>query len=253
MTDQNTFMETVNSVAEIMQTSAEPLSEKEVFSYFEDMELEENQKRLVMEYLLSSVTAEEHTDFGTEDTDSEEKGENREKENSTESKVFQMYLEEIAMLPQYTEQEKEALYGKLIQGEKKVIETLLAVWLEQVLMIAKKYFEPKLNAEDLVQEGNIALFLKLQELCGSHLAEDVERILEAAVEEGIMTYASEMSGERDMEHTILGKVSLMHEAKTILAEEKGQTPTINELSEYTKLSVKELEDIEDLTKDNSGN
>ena len=59
MTDQNTFMETVRSVAEIIRTSGEPLSEEEILAYFEDMELDDNQKSLVLEY-LKNPQSEEH-------------------------------------------------------------------------------------------------------------------------------------------------------------------------------------------------
>ena len=40
--------------------------------------------------------------------------------------------------------------------------------------------------------------------------------------------------------------SLVHEAKNILREEKGDEPTIAELSEYTKIPENELSDLEDI-------
>ena len=122
-------------------------------------------------------------------------------------------------------------------------------WLKKVLTIAEKYIEPKLVVEDLVQEGNMALFLKLQELLGSGQAEDVEEILSAAVEEGIMSYCSMMSGERELENTLVGKISLVHEAKKILTMEKGQEPTLEELADYTKMSVEELADLDEVMKE----
>ena len=61
-----------------------------------------------------------------------------------------------------------------------------------------------------------------------------------------MLYASEMNGERELENTILGKMSLVHEAKKILREEKGYEPTRTELSEYTKIPEEELSDLEDI-------
>ena len=53
MTDQNTFMETVNSVKEIMRIAETPMSEAEILAYFEDMDLDEKQKQLVLAYLLN--------------------------------------------------------------------------------------------------------------------------------------------------------------------------------------------------------
>ena len=44
MLDQNTFIETVQSVAEIIRTSAEPIGRDEIMSYFKDMELNKAQE-----------------------------------------------------------------------------------------------------------------------------------------------------------------------------------------------------------------
>ncbi|MGN0154746.1 MAG: hypothetical protein ACI4A3_09855 [Lachnospiraceae bacterium] len=252
MTDQNTFMETVNNVAEIIRTSAEPMPEKEIMSYFEDMDLSDDQKKLVMEYLMnpekdteSDILPEEGAESGNEQEEY--------KETEEDSKVFQMYMEDLSLLPVYSKEETEALYKQLLQGEETVMETISVIWLKEVLEIAKKYLEPRLRIEDLIQEGNMALFLKLRELCGCREKQDVEETLRDAVEEGIMSYASEMNREREQESTLVGKLSLVHEARKMLAEEKGYDPSIQELSEYTKMSVEELTELEDFLKENEKN
>lgn len=262
MTDQNTFMETVRSVAEIIRTSGEPLSEEEILAYFEDMELDDNQKSLVLEYLKNPQSEEVETDHSPDETepdvemeeaDAQEgeaagKSQESESEESRMSPVFKMYLEELSYLPSYSKTEEEQMYRELLQGEESVIKKLSDCWLKRVLTIAEKYIEPKLNVEDLIQEGNMALFLTLQGLCGSKEKTDVESVLEGAIEEGIMSYASEMNSERELENTILGKVSLIHEAKKLLTEENGQEPSLIELSDYTKMSVEELEEILEMIK-----
>lgn len=247
MIDQNTFMETVRNVADIIRTSAVPMTEEEILAYFEDMDLDDGQKGLVMEYLMNPESEGESDSMDGQQAVDDVTDENEE-EDSAKSRIFQMYLEELSLLPEYSQNEKEDLYRKLLQGETGVIETISTVWLQRVLTIAQKYLEPRLNVEDLVQEGNIALFLKLQMLCGSREAVDVENLLEQAVEEGVMSYASEMNSERELENTIVGKISLVHEAKKLLQEEKGHNPTMEELSEYTRIPVEELSDLEDMLK-----
>lgn len=252
MTDQNTFMETVNSVREIIRIAEIPMSKEEILAYFEDMELDEKQKQLVLAYLLNS---EEDGDTEVSDDAGEQEaainGSNEAEfaeEELDGSKVFNMYLEELALLPKYSYEEKTGFYEKLLQGDSNMIDTILAVWLEKILNIAKEYMEPKLNVEDLVQEGNMALLLKLKELLGSSAKPDIEKELSKAVEEGIVNYISEIRDEREMEDTLVGKVSLVHAARKLLADEQGRIPTIEELSEYTKMPVDELNDIEDLMK-----
>lgn len=253
MTDQNTFMETVNSVKEIMRIAEAPMSETEILAYFEDMDLDEKQKQLVLAYLLNPEDGEAGTPDVSEEREAEADGQNpdgfAEEEESGASKVFQMYLEELALLPKYSHAEKMEFYEKLLQGDAEMMETILAVWLEKILNIAQKYMEPKLNVEDLVQEGNMALVVKLQELLGSMAKMDIEEELSKAVEAGIVNYVSGIRDERELEDALVGKVSLVHAAKKLLTEEKGHAPTIEELSEYTKMTVEELNDLEDLMKE----
>ena len=53
MLDQNTFIETVQSVAEIIRASAEPIGRDEIMSYFKDMELNKAQEDMVFEFLIT--------------------------------------------------------------------------------------------------------------------------------------------------------------------------------------------------------
>lgn len=251
MTDQNTFMEVVNNVAEIVRTAEMPMSEEEILAYFSDMDLDDSQKNMVLNYIMTAESREqeEAAKLAQETEENAKQASQDEIEEEPKSKVFQMYLDELAGLPFYSAADRMALYDKLVSGDDSVIEQISNAWLKKVLTIAEKYIEPKLVVEDLVQEGNMALFLKLQELLGSGRAEDVEELLSAAVEEGIMSYCSMMSGERELENTLVGKISLVHEAKKILTMEKGQEPTLEELADYTKMSVEELADLDEVMKE----
>lgn len=263
MTDQNTFMETVKNVAEIVRTAPEPMEGEEILSYFADMDLDDNQKRLVVDYLKNPENEEMAEGLEADSEISEVDGVEAEgseiaednvqdNEDSTKSKIFEMYLDELATLPKYSNEQLAQMYIQLLDGDESVIGDISNAWLERVLKIAEKYIEPKLNVEDLVQEGNIALLMKLQELAANKEDADVEEELKAAVEQGVMTYASEMNSERELENTVLGKVSLIHEAKKMLQAEKGHEPTVQELADYTKMTIEELEDLEDVIKATSG-
>lgn len=244
MIDQQAFMETLQSVAEIMRTAETPMTEEEILGYFKDMELGDAQKNMVMDYLnnVENQAEEETTDGGQTESESE---------IPVESKVYQMYLEDLAGIPEYNEEERITFYKALLAGDEKAIEPISMFSLRNVLKIADKYIEPKLLVEDLVQEGNVALFLKLSELCGCRQSYDVEQELENAIEQAIVAYASKMSNEREQESTLVGKLSLVHEAKKLLAEENGTEPTIAELAEYTKMDEEELQELEDLIKRNN--
>jgi len=234
--DQNTFMETLASVKEIMQVQEEPLSEDEIFAYFTELNLSDAQKTMVLEYL--NQPDEEEQD-ATEATVEEE---NQEKEDK-KSAVFQMYLDELGELPTFSHTEELELYRALLSGDESAIVKLLDCWLGRVIEQAKGYMTEKLLIEDLVQEGNMALFMKLQEMCGMGKCDDVEENLAAAVEEAIMKYASELTMEREQEEAMFGKIRLVYEARKYLTEENGDVPSLQELSEYTKIPSEELEQI----------
>lgn len=109
-------------------------------------------------------------------------------------------------------------------------------------------FNGAVNFEDVVQEGNVALFVKLKELLGTKQAVDVEEELSDSISSAMKSYISEITGEEDGEETIAGKANLVNEAVKYLEEHNGTTPDKNEIAEFTHLTMEELSDIMDIMK-----
>lgn len=267
MLDQSVFTETIHEVAEIIRTSATPLSKEEILGYFKEMELNEQQENMVLEFLLTPHEEEDAEEEEAEETEAEEAQETAEWQDTTdasvfmqsdsdkkeaetkkadclpESKMFQMYLEEISSLPVYSETKIEEMYQKLLAGDESVIHTISDSWMIKVLELAKKLAVSLEGFEDVIQEGNMALFLKLTELCGSQEKTDVEAELQNAVEEAMKSSILAEEGEDEDEKAMVGKLALVNEAKKYLADEKGREATLSELAEYTQLTEEELSDI----------
>ena len=269
MLDQSVFTETIHEVAEIIRTSATPLSKEEILGYFKEMELNEQQENMVLEFLLTPHEEEdaEEEEAEAEEAEAEEAQETAEWQDTTdasvftqsdsdkkeaetkeadclpESKMFQMYLEEISSLPVYSETKIEEMYQKLLAGDESVIHTISDSWMIKVLELAKKLAVSSEGFEDVIQEGNMALFLKLTELCGSQEKTDVEAELQNAVEEAMKSSILAEEGEDEDEKAMVGKLALVNEAKKYLADEKGREATLSELAEYTQLTEEELSDI----------
>jgi RNA polymerase primary sigma factor len=265
MLDQSVFTETIHEVAEIIRTSATPLSKEEILSYFKEMELNEQQENMVLEFLLTPHEEEE----AEEETEEAEGGEqeaadwqetsdasvlaqndpgkkeekNAEPDVLPESKVFQMYLEEISSLPVYSGKKQEEMYQKLLAGDESVINPISDSWMIKVLETARKLAVTSEGFEDVIQEGNMALFLKLTELCGCEEKTDVEAELQGAVETAMKSSILAEEGEDEDEKAMVGKLALVNEAKKYLAEEKGREATVQELAAYTQLTEEELSDI----------
>lgn len=258
MVDQNTFTETIREVAEIIRTSAEPMSREEILGYFKDMELNTEQENMVLEFLLTPHDEPEEEETEDPEVDAAAEAEDAEDEKSEkkddpedilpDSPMFQMYLEELKDLPEYSGEEQIAMYQALLAGDESMVRKISDGWMKNVLTMAKKLALSSEGFEDVVQEGNMALFLKLSDLCGSKEKCDVEAELEQAIEEAMKASIREMAGEDDSENAILGKVSLVNEAKNYLAKEKGSEPSMQEVGDYTKMSQEELTDIYELIK-----
>ncbi len=242
MLDRNHFTETLRSVAELRRTSAVPMSKEEIMSYFSDMELTEEQKSMVYEYL--QLPPEED-----QPEEREEEAEILPEETEEDNVYFQMYLEDLKGVRKLTDAKLREAYDKLLSGDASVVEAISESWLEKIVELARPHAAFGANLGDVIQEGNMGLFLKLTELAGAGAGVDVECALGEAIEEAMRAYVEESTGEDNSEQTVLAKVSLLHEAQKLQAEELGRTPTIQELADYTKIPEDEISDILAMTKE----
>lgn len=260
MLDQNTFTETIRAVQDIIRTSAEPMTREEILSYFKDMDLNAQQEEMVLEFLSTphDDPQPEENEPETKEAEYEETAEKEETKESSAKKesakdsvtdnistspMFQMYLEELKDIPEYTKEQQIDMYKKLLAGEESMVHALSNAWLRNVLEVAKKLAVSPDGFEDIVQEGNMALFLRLSELCGSHEKVDVEEELLTAVEEAMKSCIRELTGEDENENSVVGKVALVSEAVNYLKKQNGAQPTQKELADYVKIPEDELADI----------
>lgn len=254
MLDQSIFTETVREVSEIIRTSPEPLTKEQILAYFTDMELNEEQQELVISYLLTpqkEPMQQEPEETSAEESEAEEPEEESERTkgdkdgaNIPDSRTFQMYLEELQGIPAYSEAELDKLYERLFAGDESVIKLLADVWLLPVLELAKELVVSKEDFEDIVQEGNVGVFIKLTELCGiRNTVGSVREELRSAARLAMQSCIVELAGDDDGENAMLGKVNLVNEARKYLAEQNGIEPTLAELADYTKMLEEELSDI----------
>ena len=264
MVDQNTFTETIRAVQDIIRTSAEPMTREEILSYFKDMDLNRQQEDMVFEFLTvpheEEPVEEPAEDNGEENGDSDTNGEtagygettfgedseqetNQEEDIVSKSPMFQMYLDELKDIPEYSEEQMVEMYKKLLAGEESMVHTICNAWLSNVLKVAKKLALSPEGFEDVVQEGNMALFLRLSELCGSHKKADVEEELLSAIEEAMKNCIREQTGADEQENAVVGKVALVNEAVKYLKDQNGREPSAKEIADYVKIPEEELSDI----------
>ena len=269
MLDRNAFMETLHAVQEVAKTSDQPMSREAALSYFKDMDLSPEQEEMIYQFLMLPPEEEtEEEEEGTKDSreadgaDWEDNGSNAadgvkaesaaEDEQPEASAHFNLYLDEVNEISELELDVEAKLYQSLLAGDTSVITAISTQWLKRVIAIAEKYKGKGYLLDDLVQEGNMGLLMELHALASGEELESGENInvhLTEAVQEAIELYIGEESGEEQENETILGKVSLVHAAQKFLTEEKGAVPSMQELAEYTKIPMDEIEDILSLIKE----
>lgn len=186
MLDRNTFMETLRAVAEVNRASQGGLSKEEILQYFEGMELTEEHVEMIYQYLQLPPEAQ------TEEPETEEEEPVIVEESEEEENVyFQMYLDDLEQIEEMSEGEMQAAYEKLLAGDASVIGMICESWLGSIAQMAIPYAEQGANLEDVIQEGNMGLLLKLSELAGAGEVPGLDAILEGAVAAAMIAYTEE--------------------------------------------------------------
>ena len=186
MLDRNAFMETLRAVAELTRTAQNGLSKEEILKYFEGMDLSEEHVEMIYQYLQLPPEAQ------TGEPEKEEEEEVIVEEESQEENVyFQMYLDELEQIDEMSEDEMQEAYKKLLAGDAAVVGTICESWLGSIALMAIPYAEQGANIEDIIQEGNMGLLLKLSELVGAGDVPGMDAILEGAVSAAMIAYTEE--------------------------------------------------------------
>ena len=186
MLDRNAFMETLRAVAEVCRTSTDPLSKEEILNYFEGMELSEEHVEMIYQYL--QLPPEVQT--GEPETE-EEEPQIVEEESEEENVYFQMYLDDLEQIEEMSDDEMQEAYAKLLAGDAGVVGTICESWLGSIAEMAIPYAAQGANLQDVIQEGNMGLLLKLSELVGAGEVPGINEILEGAVAAAMIAYTEE--------------------------------------------------------------
>lgn len=187
MLDRNAFMETLRAVAEVTRTAQDGLSKEEILKYFEGMELSEEHVEMIYQYL--QLPPEVQT--GEPETEEEEEPVIVEEESQEQNVYFQMYLDDLAQIDEMSEDEMQEAYKKLLDGDGSVVGEICESWLGSIAQMAIPYAEQGAILEDVIQEGNMGLLLKLSELVGAGEVPGIDAILECAVSAAMIAYTEE--------------------------------------------------------------
>ncbi len=241
MLDKIKFMEMLGDLKEIAQTQGNTLTQDEIKVYFDEMELSEEHYNHIYTYLTENQIS--INGFNAKEEVNED---NMREEDSV---FLSMFLKELRTFEKLNKEEEFVLLREVkneIPGAK---ERLINVWLPKVVRIAKKYKNQGVFLEDLIQEGNIGLLIAVENLSNLEDSIDMETYLKEMIMKSMEESIDENMDEDVLENTLLGRSNLIQEAANYLAEDLGQVPTVEQLAEYTKLTVEEIKEIGTIAKD----
>jgi hypothetical protein len=121
----------------------------------------------------------------------EEEAQIVEEESEEENIYFKMYLDDLEQIEEMSDDEMQKAYEKLLAGDADVIGTICESWLGSIAQMAIPYAAQGANLQDVIQEGNMGLLLKLSELVGAGDVPGVNAILEGAVSAAMIAYTEE--------------------------------------------------------------
>lgn len=263
MENQDRFLGLLREMVEIAHAQQDRLTKEEIRKYLDGQELTEKNMQAVYHYLGENRIVVEGYDFVPEPAtraaghmDKKEKmaagRETRREAN------MRLYHQEVERLSGDLGKE-EAMLLSFLKGDFSLKNVIIEKYLHKVVEFAQRYKKRNVLLDEVIAEGNLGVMAAMQIIMENHeeyiLPGEVVDIakffgtLEMETIHAMECYIDGMTDSKDWENTMLAKTNLLHEAVKYMTEEMGRMPTLEELSEYTKISGREIKEISGLSKE----
>ncbi len=263
MENQDRFLGLLREMVEIAHAQQDRLTKEEIRKYLDGQELTEKNMQAVYHYLGENRIVVEGYDFVPEPAtraaghmDKKEKmaagRETRREAN------MRLYHQEVERLSGDLGKE-EAMLLSFLKGDFSLKNVIIEKYLHKVVEFAQRYKKRNVPLDEVIAEGNLGVMAAMQIIMENHEeyilpggGVDIAKFfgtLEMETIHAMECYIDGMTDSKDWENTMLAKTNLLHEAVKYMTEEMGRMPTLEELSEYTKISGREIKEISGLSKE----
>ncbi len=224
------FANTLKEITQLAKEQGSCVSEEQIQEAFAALELDKEQLMMVQDYLIKH-------NIGIGQPPNPEDYLTKE-----EKDYLQIYLDELTKLPDYSEGEKEAYTISAMAGDVQAQSKLIEANLANVVEIAKLYGGQGVFLEDLIGEGNVALTLGVTLLgCLEHPRE-AQGMLGKMIMDAMEGYIQENAENKKKDQRVVNKVNQCLERAKELSLELERKVTIEELSQETGMSRKQIMD-----------
>ena len=242
------FGQTLEAVRKKAKEQGGVVFEKEVEEAFAALSLDEAQLSMIYDYLKKHGIGIGQPADPDDYLEAEDKN------------YLELYLQELSMLEQLTEGEKEALTLSAMAGDTDARGRLLTVYLPEAAQLARLYAGQGVLLEDLIGEANIALVTGMELLGALEHADEVQGMLGRRMMDAMEEAISESSAARDTGKTVEDKVNRVADAARELSEALLRKVTMDELSRESGIALEEIQEavrlsarkIEELEEGNAG-
>ena len=263
MENQDRFLGLLREMVEIAHAQQDRLTKEEIRKYLAGQELTEKNMQAVYHYLGENRIVVEGYDFVPEPAtraaghmDKKEKmaagRETRREAN------MRLYHQEVERLSGDLGKE-EAMLLSFLKGDFSLKNVIIEKYLHKVVEFAQRYKKRNVPLDEVIAEGNLGVMAAMQIIMENHEeyilpggGVDIAKFfgtLEMETIHAMECYIDGRTDSKDWENTMLAKTNLLHEAVKYMTEEMGRMPTLEELSEYTKISGREIKEISGLSKE----
>lgn len=239
MQERIIFREMLSEIKELADQKGGRMTLDEVKEFCASAHLEEAQLALVCEYLEEQKIQVE----GFVSSKGPREMPEEEPEELTENLYMEMYQEELEEISEVTEEEEEKLFLLAAAGDAAARSRLAQLYLKMVCDMARTYRYGSLPVSDLIQEGNVALLLALNDLEVMDRLQDYREWLYRKVGEAMEDALREQNDLRDLDEQIAQRVNHLNESIHNLERDLEHKVSVAELSAYLEMPMEEIRDI----------
>lgn len=236
---QELFMERMNVLVETGRKNENQVSLGDVMNALEGFSVDEERIRLVSQFLAAHKI--EIEGLSAEEPEEELPAAKRAElsfEEEEDLKLYRMGLPEVSKEFQTC---KAELFSRMKEGDAAAKNLLVNGYLSAIVDLALAWHEKEIDLSDLIQEGNLAMILALEEADADH------KSLLAAINQAMDAAVSEVKDVSASNESVIGRVNKLKDAIEQLSDGEEMDFTVGELSLFLDMTEEEIRDILNLT------
>ena len=273
------FIQLLDEIAKLARSKDNCLSREEVDAFFEHAALKEEQLAYIYQYLSERgirVSGYERTETrffrdgelperdsavlerdkndpgrGTELSGSDEETSQRGGEDSEDIRTggLEAYLDTVAGFEALDPSEELTLFHLAAMGDKAAREKLTHAYLPVVCDLAGELIKDGMYAEDLIQEGNLALWMALDGLERKESLAAYQAALLNKLSESMSGATEEWQNSLEEGQRIVNRVTRLDRAVRELEDQLEHRVSPAELSAWLDVPEEEIQDVMNLVRD----